>query len=86
MMGNSSQLHMGMMGDQSDLDSLESAEDFDKAFIEEMIPHHQMAVMMAEMLKGGSNRNEMIKLAEDIIAAQKSEIKQMRTWLQEWGN
>lgn len=86
MMSNSSQMHMGMMGDQSDLDSLENAADFDRAYIQEMIPHHQMAVMMATMLKSGTNRPEMLQLAQDIITAQTSEIDQMRTWLQEWGN
>jgi len=76
----------GMMGDTSDMTRLEQATDFDKAFVEEMIPHHQMAVMMANMLKGGTNRPEMKKLADDIIAAQTKEIDQMRVWLKELGN
>jgi uncharacterized protein (DUF305 family) len=63
---------------------LEQAADFDKAFIEEMIPHHQMAVMMASMLKAGSQRPEMQKLADDIILAQTAEIDQMRQWYQVW--
>ncbi|MDQ3099713.1 MAG: DUF305 domain-containing protein [bacterium] len=79
-------MHMGMMGDGSDMTKLEQAGDFDKAFVEEMIPHHQMAVMMATMLKNGTRRPEMTKLAEDIISAQNKEIEQMRTWLKEWGN
>ncbi len=83
MMGNSS-MHMGMMGDKTDIERLESAEDFDRAFVEEMIPHHQMAVMMAGMLKGGTERAEMKKLAQDIVKAQNQEIDQMRQWLTEW--
>lgn len=83
MMGNSS-MHMGMMGDASDMTRLEQASDFDKAFVEEMIPHHQMAVMMVNMLKGGTNRPEMKKLAEDIDNAQTKEIDLMRGWLKEW--
>lgn len=78
-------MHMGMMGDETDMTRLEQAEDFDTAFIEEMIPHHQMAVMMASMLKNGTARFEMKKLADDIINAQTKEIKQMREWLNEWG-
>ncbi|RPI30434.1 MAG: DUF305 domain-containing protein, partial [Actinomycetota bacterium] len=35
----------GMMGGTTDLDALARAEDFDKEFLEQMIPHHQMAVM-----------------------------------------
>jgi len=82
-MGQSTVMHMGMMGDQSDMTRLEQAEDFDKAFVEEMIPHHQMAVMMATMLKNGTQRPEMKKLADDIITAQTKEIEQMRSWLKE---
>ena len=83
-MQQSTKMHMGMMGDESDMTRLEQAEDFDRAFVEEMIPHHQMAVMMATMLKNGTNRSEMKKLADEIIAAQNSEINQMRDWLKNW--
>lgn len=83
MMGGSS-MHMGMMGDQTDIERLENAADFDREFVEEMIPHHQMAVMMAQMLKSGTNREEMKKLADDIISAQNKEIEMMRQWLTEW--
>lgn len=75
----------GMMDNGSDIEELENAADFDKAFIEEMIPHHQMAVMMANMLKGGTQRPEMKKLADDIITAQTTEIGQMRQWYKDWG-
>lgn len=85
-MTQKSGMHMGMMGDESDITRLEQAEDFDKMFIEQMIPHHQMAVMMATMLKNGTKRPEMNKLADDIIAAQTKEIDQMRSWLKDWDN
>src|SRR3989344_796969 len=75
---------MGMMGDESDITKLETTGNFDKAFIEEMIPHHQMAVMMATMLKNGTNRPEMEKLADNIISAQSKEINQMRQWYKDW--
>lgn len=83
-MQQSSGMHMGMMGNETDTTRLEDAADFDKAFVEEMIPHHQMAVMMASMLKNGTQRPEMKQLADDIIAAQIDEIDQMRGWLQTW--
>ena len=76
--------HMGMMGDETDMSRFENAQDFDKAFIEEMIPHHQMAVMMATMLKNGSQREEMKTLADNIITAQTDEIDQMRSWYSTW--
>ncbi len=84
MMGSSNSTHMGMMGDASDMTNLEKSTDFDRSFVEEMIPHHQMAVMMASMLKNGTERPEMKKLADDIIAAQTKEIDQMRQWLKNW--
>lgn len=84
MMGGNG-MHMGMMGNQSDMTRLEKEADFDKAFIEEMIPHHQMAVMMANMLLRSTDRPEMKKLAQDIITAQTKEINEMRQWYQTWG-
>jgi len=83
MMENSG-MHMGMRGDETDMVRLEQATDFDIEFVTEMIPHHQMAVMMASMLKNGTNRPEMKKLADDIITSQTSEIEQMREWLKKW--
>ena len=85
MMGNSSGLHMGVSGDASDMTKLEQAADFDTAFVEHMISHHQMAVMMASMLKDGTERSEMKQLADEIVSAQTNEIDQMRSWLKEWG-
>lgn len=83
-MMDQSSMHMGMMGDKTDITRLEEAENFDRAFVEEMIPHHQMAVMMANMLKNSTQRPEMKMLADDIITAQTKEIEQMRSWLNKW--
>lgn len=77
-------MHMGRTGDSSDMTRLENSTEFDKEFAEEMIVHHQMAVMMAEMLKNSTNRPEMEKLAQDIIDAQNKEIQLMRSWLEKW--
>lgn len=74
----------GMTGNETDTKRLEDAVDFDRAFIDEMIPHHQMAVMMAIMLKAGTERPEMQKLADDISTAQTKEIDQMRVWYDAW--
>ena len=43
-----------------------------------------MAVMMASMLKGGTQRQEMIQIADNIITAQTKEIDQMRSWYAQW--
>ncbi len=72
-----------MGGKTADIESLKNAANFDEAFLQEMIPHHQIAVMMARMLLSGTNRPEMKQLGQNIIAAQEQEITQMRSWLQE---
>ena len=85
MMRNNNSTHMGMMGNASDITRLQEAQDFDRSFVEEMIPHHQMAVMMATMLKNSTSRPEMIELAQNIIDAQTKEINNMRDWYKTWG-
>jgi uncharacterized protein (DUF305 family) len=74
----------GMMGDQADLTVLEAAAVFDKEFIQQMIPHHQMGVMMAQMVLARSDRPEIQELARSIINTQRAEIEQMQAWYQEW--
>ncbi len=76
---------MHMDGMSGDMDALRAQRetDFDKLFIQQMIPHHEMAVMMAQMIKS-SERPEMRTLAEDVVASQSREIDMMRDWLAAW--
>ncbi|MDO8848948.1 MAG: DUF305 domain-containing protein [Coriobacteriia bacterium] len=74
----------GMMGGSFDAAQLEGADPFDKAFIEQMVPHHQMGIMMAQMAGGSTNRSEIRGLADDIITGQSAEIELMRGWYDEW--
>lgn len=85
MMGGGMMSGSGMhMGGQEDIKALETAPDFDRAFLEAMIPHHQLALMMVQMLEAGSNRPEMIQLANNITASQSKEIREMQGWYKEW--
>ena len=85
MMGGGMMSGSGMhMGGQEDMKSLEAATDFDKAFLEAMIPHHQLALMMVQMLESGTNRRDMIELAKNITVSQSKEIKDMQGWYKEW--
>ena len=52
----------------------------DKAWMRAMIPHHSSAIMVSQ--KAQLKDPEAIKLAEDIIAAQKREIAQMKAMLE----
>lgn len=76
--------HGGIMGNETDFAMLEKAKPFDKALIEQMISHHQMAIMMVQMLVRGTSRPEMVRLAENIITTQTNEIDQMRDWYEAW--
>lgn len=62
---------------------MESSGNADVDFIKGMIPHHQGAIDMAEIALQKSTDPFVRKLAEDIIAAQKSEIAAMQNWLTE---
>jgi uncharacterized protein (DUF305 family) len=81
MMGGDA-VHMNSMS--GDMDILKNTKDFDLEFIRQMIPHHEMAVMMAQMLKNTTERSEMKRLAENIITSQTKEIEMMRSWTQMW--
>ncbi|NJO82044.1 MAG: DUF305 domain-containing protein [Blastochloris sp.] len=57
---------------------------FDLRFLDQMIPHHQMAVHSAQMMIANSERPELRDLAQRIISAQQSEIDQMLEWRSAW--
>src|SRR3989338_924189 len=58
--------------------------DVDQHFIEQMIPHHEDAITMAEIALEKSQRPEIRNLAQDIIRTQSEEIKQMKQWSADW--
>lgn len=58
--------------------------DFEKAFLSEMIVHHEGAIVMAEALLKNTQRPELVKLGNDIITAQTGEVSMMKAWLGEW--
>lgn len=57
----------------------------DVMFVQQMIPHHEQAVEMADvMLDKDGIDPRVIALAEEIKAAQAPEIATMKEWLAEW--
>ncbi|OGL36602.1 hypothetical protein A3A68_02135 [Candidatus Saccharibacteria bacterium RIFCSPLOWO2_01_FULL_48_13] len=62
-----------------------SGDDFDKAFVEMMIAHHQGAIDMAVLASSQAKHEEVKKLAEAVISAQTEEIDQMLEWQKSWG-
>jgi uncharacterized protein (DUF305 family) len=57
----------------------------DLVFAQQMIPHHEQAVMMSEMAESRAESPEVRELAEEIEAAQAPEIATMRAFLEAWG-
>jgi uncharacterized protein (DUF305 family) len=58
----------------------------DTMFASMMIPHHEQAVEMSDMLLAKDDVDERVaELAERIKAAQAPEIEQMEGWLDDWG-
>lgn len=62
-----------------------SGDEFDKAFISEMIVHHQGAIEMAKLAEKNAEHDEIKQLSNSIISAQEGEIREMVQWQQNWG-
>jgi len=84
MMGDNSSGMSGMMMDMNAALRGKTGDALDKAFIDEMIVHHEGAVEMAQILLAGTKRPELIKLGNDIVTAQTGEIEMMKQWRTDW--
>lgn len=61
--------------------------DADVMFAHHMIPHHEQAIVMSDIVLGKQGIDPRVtQLANQIKAAQGPEIEQMQQWLTEWGN
>ncbi len=57
----------------------------DIMFLQMMIPHHQQAIDISELALKKSQNTELLTLSKVIIRDQKSEIAQMKAWLDQAG-
>ena len=74
----------GMPGFSTSLEALRTAPDFDRAFLEQMIAHHRMGVMMASHAQWGTVHPELRELEAAMVRVQSEEIEQMARWYQQW--
>lgn len=58
--------------------------DLDVLYIDVMIPHHEMAVLMAGIAQERSTRPEVVSLAASIVETQSRELEQLRAWRAAW--
>lgn len=78
--------NMPGMGSSASASPAADVNDADMQFTMMMIPHHEQAVEMADMILAKDGIDErVITLAEQIKAAQGPEIELMESWLDDWG-
>lgn len=63
----------------------DSHNDADATFTQNMVVHHEGAILMAELAGRTASTAEVKTLAERIAAAQDPEIREMQSWLVAWG-
>jgi uncharacterized protein (DUF305 family) len=80
--GHSSHSMGGMMGDE-DMKKLDAAQGGEAArlFLQQMIAHHEGAIMMAKTENTAGKNIDAVKLSKDIVSAQEAEIQEMHTLL-----
>lgn len=88
-------MNHGSMSDNTASETPESAtykkyaalkgEEYDKAFVGDMIVHHEGAINMAEAAMAGARRQEVKDLASSIGSSQGPEVFTMQSWQKEWG-
>ncbi len=62
-----------------------TGDEFDRAFLTQMILHHQSAINMASLGTANAYHQEVKDLTKAIMTAQSKEIFQMRQWQKTWG-
>ncbi|MDB5258086.1 MAG: uncharacterized protein JWM14_2781 [Chitinophagaceae bacterium] len=85
MMSNGSMMNDSMGSMMTGLNG-KTGEEFDQAFLSEMIIHHEGAVEMAQAALKNARHQELKDMANVIISAQTKEIGQMRDWQSTWYN
>ncbi len=84
MPGMMDSMKMMMSGDDMKKMEAMTGKDFDIQFLDMMTPHHAGAITMSKEALQKAEHPEVKTLANNIIKAQESEIKQMSDWKAKW--
>jgi len=57
---------------------------FDAQFLDQMIVHHEGAIMSTQAMIADSDQPELRELADDILTSQQEQITQMQSWRNQW--
>jgi uncharacterized protein (DUF305 family) len=71
-------------GNERDHSGPVQANDANRAFIDRMVPHHEMALMMADDALAKAKHAELKTFAQKVKDDQTREITQMKQYRQEW--
>ncbi|MGC4063339.1 MAG: DUF305 domain-containing protein [Polyangiaceae bacterium] len=63
---------------------LKRAKPFDKALIELLLPHHQIAIDAAKVAALRATHGELKALAERTVEEQEKEVEQLKSWYTKW--
>lgn len=80
--GTGDTTHGGM--DHANMANTLDGDAFDLQFIDGMIVHHEGAIAMAQELLQKGEHEELLALGEEIIAAQATEVTQLKEWRDAW--
>ncbi|OJU79838.1 MAG: hypothetical protein BGO11_17475, partial [Solirubrobacterales bacterium 70-9] len=72
-------------GSSSESSTSSSGRTVDQAFVAEMIPHHELAVEMAEVAQKEGQHPQITQLANNIVESQSAEIEEMKAIAEEIG-
>jgi uncharacterized protein (DUF305 family) len=78
------QIHTGLQSMQSRLAAIPAGPGFDQAFLTAMIPHHEMAIVIAGAVPGHATHSQVTTLARRISTSQTGQVQQMQAWLRAW--
>ena len=74
----------GMMNRDQMRQMMGASVDFDRMFLQMMIPHHQAAITMAQQALNQAEHPEIKTLAQSIVTTQQAEIVEMQGYLRDW--